>query len=81
MTPHEIHERLVGSENVYKRQVERDVREPRGELGRLGTTPIRQRAVGEALPPAGAVPVALAVAGEQKRRHADILPLRGEPGT
>jgi len=54
--------------------VERDVRKSLGKGGCLGSAPLGQRTVGVALPAARMVPVGLAVAGEEQRRHAHILP-------
>ena len=54
--------------------VERDVGKPLGQVGRLRSATIGQRPVGMPLPAPGVVPVGLAVAGEEQRRHANILP-------
>jgi len=40
----------------------------------LGPPAVGQGAVGMSLPTPGPVPIGLAVAGEQERRHAHILP-------
>src|SRR4029077_2761180 len=57
--------------------VERNAREPGGKIGRLGPPSCCERTVGIALPAPGTVPVCLAVAGEEQRRHANILPFGG----
>jgi len=44
------------------------------DYGRLGLAALGQGPVGVPLPAPGAVPVGLAVSGDQQRRHAHILP-------
>jgi hypothetical protein len=54
--------------------IQRDVREPVAEGCCLGPAAVGQGSVGMSLPTPGPVPIGLAVAGEQERRHAHILP-------
>jgi 3-oxoacyl-[acyl-carrier protein] reductase len=55
--------------------VELDPGEPLGERLSLASPALGQGSIIETLPAAGTIPVRLAVAGEEERRHRDILPL------